>query len=176
MNTDEEIREFMATPVELTTEEKAILKRVRDGLPSNIRKWKAAEQRCVVPKGEEKVMDYGAFLTRVIDDGIKAVNIDYADDPTRRDGSLKGFEECRGKTPEELLRLKAETASKARQAFNNEAADYWYWQARDAEVDWVCNVVSAILMNEGKQPLCSWYPTARAVMKAAEIVGVTSKT
>lgn len=84
--TEEEIREFMSTPVELTQEEEAMLKKMSDDLPSNIRKWKAAEQGCVVPKDEEQDMDYEAFLTRVIDDGVEAVKVDYANDPERREG------------------------------------------------------------------------------------------
>jgi len=37
-------------------------------------------------------------------------------------------------------------------------------------MNWVCNVVSALLMNQGLSTIIQ--PTARGVLKAAEIVGV----
>lgn len=51
-----------------------------------------------------------------------------------------------------------------------------YWEARGfaLEVEWVCNVVSAILMNEGKPTIIP--PTARGTIRASEIVGIAPKS
>jgi hypothetical protein len=117
-------------------------------------------------------MDYATFLNRIIEDGIAAAKKDYENDQQKRDGATKGFDECRGKTPEELVALWTE-ASKKVQDDLGEANDYWFWRCREAEIEWTCNVVSAMLVNQGKPALFSWQPTARGGMKAAEILGVS---
>jgi len=123
-------------------------------------------------------VDYQTFLSRVIDDGIVAVEKDYAGDSPakslKREGAIKGFEECRGKTPEELVELKTQTGAKVNEAYRDQAEDYWYWRCRDAEVEWVCNVVSAMLVNEGRKTLLPYLPTANGAMKAASILGVAA--
>ena len=120
------------------------------------------------------IMDYQAFLTRVIDDGIVAAKVDYAkpEDNSQLRGSVEGFELCRGKQPAELRTIYDEANRIASEKALAHAEDYWFWRCRELEVEWVCNMVSAVIMNEGKPPLLSHLPTARAVIKAAEIVGV----
>ena len=55
--------------------------------------------------------------------------------------------------------------------------NYWWFRCFQLEVEWVCNVVSAMLMNEGHHtPLLSWLPTANGAMKAASIVGIAPNT
>lgn len=121
-------------------------------------------------------MDYRQFLARVIDDGIEAVKKDYAGDSPeqtqKREGSIQGFQECRERLPGSLYLLLNEANKEAHEKHAEQAEDYWYWRCRAAEVEWVCNVVSALLVNEGCLPVASHFPTARGAMKAAEIVGV----
>lgn len=113
-------------------------------------------------------MDYGYFLERVINEGIEAVKSDYAkpEDKLKLDGSIKGFEECRGKSPEELAQLAYEARTKVAKAFTDDAKDYWYWRCREAEIEWVCNVMSAGIQTT----IGGMNPTARGVMKAHEII------
>lgn len=121
-------------------------------------------------------MDYREFLTRVIDEGIEAAKQDYKGDSPeqiqRREGSIQGFEECRERLPGSLYLLLDESKKKAFEKHGKQAEDYWYWHCRAAEVEWVCNVVSALLVNEGCLPIAQNLPTARGAMKASEIVGV----
>ena len=115
-------------------------------------------------------MDYKTFLKRVIDEGIEAAKEDYKDDPQKRDGSVEGFEACRGLKPHELYLLLQDSRNATQKAFREQAKDYWRIRCREAEIEWVCNVVSAMLSNQGLTPLIT--PTARGVQKAASIVGV----
>lgn len=117
-------------------------------------------------------MDFDAFLTRVIDDGIAAALKDYAGDADKRNGAVAGFETCRGLDAEGLRTLleRAESTQAAAQRIQHPR--YWLFRCFAAEVEWVCNVVSAALVNEGQSPLTSLLPTARGVRKAAEILGV----
>jgi hypothetical protein len=125
-------------------------------------------------------MTYEEFLTKAIDKGIDAAKRDYAkpEDKARLDGSIAGFEACRGKNPIELRDLMWDARTKTQTAFHRvhekEITDEEYWKIRcfEAEVEWTCNVVSAILANSGGPALDPLMPTARAVICASEIVGV----
>lgn len=118
----------------------------------------------------------GDLLARVVDDGIAAARADYAapGDAERLEGSVAGFEACRGRTPVQLAVLLDEVRRETRTAYaagpDPAPSRYWYWRCREAEVEWVCNVLSAVLANEGLPVLVP--PTCRGVAKAAEIVGV----
>lgn len=117
-------------------------------------------------------MTYEEFLQHLIEDGIRAVNVDYANDEARRAGALAGFEACRRKSPENLgVLLDEARQAEHRMRFMVQGAtdaDIWRSITFAAEVDWVCNVVSAMLMNQGLKTIVT--PTARGVMKAAEIL------
>ena len=126
---------------------------------------------------------YQEFLERVIDDGIAAAKADYKDlkypmDKARLEGSIEGFEACRGKHPLDLQKLLWDARQKTQLAFHRvnekEISDDDYWKIRcfECEVEWTCNVVSAMLLNQRMAPLDPLMPTARGVMKCAEIVGV----
>jgi len=139
-------------------------------------------------------MNYQNFLTRVIDEGIQAARKDY-DQPDEIDkltGSVAGFEACRDKSPTELKTMLTNSrvgTFRAREdhrreagpaqldanfhgSLTEEAKGYWWYRCFEAEVEWVCNVVSAMLLNEGRSPIAT--VTARGMMKAAEIVGVAN--
>jgi len=115
---------------------------------------------------------YQDALNIIIKDGIEAVRLDYTrpDQKQKRDGSILGFEECRDRTPAQLVALLGESHTMTMDKFRDQAEDYWYWRCRDAEIEWVCNVVSAILINQGLPAISTC--TARGMMKAAEIIGV----
>ncbi len=119
-------------------------------------------------------MEYGAFLARIINDGIAAASEDYKDDEEKREGAVGGFLACRGLQPGELAELLREANQAASTAMMEDSPRYWRLRCYALEVEWVCNCVSAVLMNE-KQPVIV-QPTCRGVMKAAEILGVRGAT
>lgn len=117
-------------------------------------------------------MELGAFVERVIDDGIEAARRDYADDEQKCAGAVDGFEACRGKTPVDLGLLLRDARASREESYRSGPApkDYWFWRCRELEIEWVCNVLSAALLNEGREPIIP--PTGRGLMKAADILGV----
>lgn len=120
-------------------------------------------------------MDYNEFLNRVINEGISSATADYTDakDKNRLDGSIAGFEACRDLTPNELVDM-FKTASKyMNEAFGDKHSDYWYFRCYQAEVEWVLNVVCAMLYNQGLEVPVSHLPTYNGLMKAASILGTT---
>jgi hypothetical protein len=117
-------------------------------------------------------MTFDKFLTRVIDEGIAAAKADYTrpNQKHKLKGSIAGFEACRGKDTNGLKELLEATATATWEAHEREAKDYWWYRCYEAEVGWVCNCVSALLQTAGAPTIVT--PTARGVLKAAEIVGV----
>ena len=121
-------------------------------------------------------MNLADVLNRIIEDGIKASKADYCkpDQKNKLDGSIRGFEDCRNKTPVEIVELFYEAQRRAQLAYFSDSPEgYWFWRCRASEIEWVANVLSAVLVNEGLPPVISIFPTARGMMKAAEIVGVS---
>ena len=117
-------------------------------------------------------MEYQEFLAKIIKDGSAAAEKDYKDNPVRLKGALAGFFACQGKFPPQLAELLAASREKTQEARLSRAENYWEIRCFEAEIEWVCNCVSAMLQNE-KQPVII-IPTARAVLKAAEVIGVAS--
>lgn len=121
------------------------------------------------------MMAYDTFLAQVITEGIAACEKDYAKDTQteKREGAIAGFEVCRGKSPVELGRILANARARLHDASRELAGPrrdgYWRIRCFEAEVEWVCNVVSAALMNNGEPVIIQ--PTARGVLKAAAILG-----
>ena len=115
-------------------------------------------------------MNYSDFLNRVIDEGIEAARADYTKPEQKEmlEGSLKGFEACRGKDIKELLALLIKAQADTQRAFREQVADYWRVRCREGEIEWVCNVMSAALSNTGLEPIVP--VTARGMMRAAEIL------
>lgn len=112
---------------------------------------------------------YEKFLDEVIKTGIEAAKVHYTkpDQQMQLDGSLAGFEACRNKTPTELKHLLIASAAKTRGAYTRQAPDYWKLRCFELEVEWVCNVVSALLVTNCQPGIISI--TARAAIHAAEI-------
>jgi len=121
-------------------------------------------------------MDYNEFLTRVINEGIEAATADYTDpsDKERLEGSIAGFDACKNLLPEQLVEVWQKATNDMNTAFHEQQEDYWWYRCFQLEVEWVMNVVSAMLVNEGQNALLSWLPTANGAMKAASIIGVNT--
>lgn len=121
-------------------------------------------------------MFYKQFLDSIIDQGIEAAKQDY-EEGQKLEGAIAGFEVCRNKLPHQLLSLLREAKLETRSARNPETKkdnveEYWYWRCRELEIEWICNVMSAGLLNQGLPTIIQ--PTARGMIKAAEILGVRS--
>lgn len=123
-------------------------------------------------------MTYTEALSSIIDQGMEAARKDYdrEDQKSKLEGSLEGFERCRDKTPQQLKEVLDSAKVSTYQALHDSHEDkittdqYWKIRCCEAEIEWVCNVVSSILHNQGLPTIIT--PTARGMMKAAEIVGV----
>lgn len=118
---------------------------------------------------------YVEALDQVIDDGIEAARQSYSKprDKLKLEGSIQGFKECRNRTPVELKSLLADAGRKMVEGYREGSEQYWFWRCRQAEVEWVCNVMSHILIAQGLRPF--GIMTARGGIKAAEIIGVAEK-
>lgn len=119
-------------------------------------------------------MEFDAFLTRVINEGIEGARVSYTSQAQKPklDGSIAGFEACRGKSVSELKLLLEASQTASEDARRGKERNYWWYRCYESEVEWVCNCVSAALMNSGQPPIIP--PTARGLMKAASILGVNS--
>lgn len=118
-------------------------------------------------------MDFFEFLTAVIEKGITAARRDYTrpDQEQKLNGSIAGFEACRGKNPLELKDLLDAAGISVSDAYRgDDKAQYWWYRCYQAEVEWVCNVISAALYNQGLPVIIT--PTCRGMITASEIVGV----
>jgi hypothetical protein len=123
-------------------------------------------------------MEFDKFLTAIIEKGIKACKRDYkrADQKSILKGSIAGFEACRGKNTIELSQLLDEARRKSQDHFLNtertkkDVDKHWELRGFALEVEWVCNVASCALYNQGLPTIIP--PTVRGMMTASEILGV----
>lgn len=118
-------------------------------------------------------MRFQDFLRRVIEESIKNCKEDFARRTatykTELPASVAGLEACRDKSPPQLAQL-LERARKVNQIAYRQQTDinrYWQVTAFMAEVEWVCNVVSVVLINQGIAYLVP--PTTSAVILASRI-------
>jgi hypothetical protein len=112
------------------------------------------------------------LLNCIVDDGITEVQLVYTK-PNQRikcEGALDAFERCRGRTDSQLLELLEKSRHETSAARLVEADNYWYLRYFELQVEWVLNVLSAAMWARGEVPLIP--PTARALAKAADILGV----
>lgn len=108
------------------------------------------------------------FAVAVIERAKAAAMQSYASQPLNLKGALAGLEACRGQNPEQLVALLKKAAVIRNQAYNT--AHYWQHRCYEAEVEWVCNCVSAAMKENGYEPIMK--PTERGLAMAAEILGV----
>lgn len=118
-------------------------------------------------------MNLTEFTDRVINQGIEAARNDYKDSPDRLRGALAGFEACRGKNVGELVELLQRANQEVQEAFHransgNGGYNYWEIRSREAEIEWVCNVVSSLLAQNG-HPVITMV-TTRGMMAAHRIM------
>lgn len=118
-------------------------------------------------------MTHDDFLTQVINEGIAAARKDYANRPDKLNGAVAGFEACRDKNSQELKDLLEASLTAKKDARMRKATDYWWFVCYAAEVEWVCNCVSACLYNQGFPVIIT--PTARGMMQAAKIIGIRER-
>lgn len=93
-------------------------------------------------------MNYNDYLNGVIDGGIEGAKRSYSNPnnsnhPMMLEGAIAGFEACRGKSPEELGVLLGEAGKNTTRAMLEDLPDYWRHRCFHAEIEWVCNCVSA---------------------------------
>lgn len=117
-------------------------------------------------------------INHIIDDGIEGARHDYIKprDKSKLDGSIKGFEDCRGKNPSEIEALLLQANQVSQRAFidANEgrisSEQYWFWRCRTIEIEWVANVLSHIMVAQGWPPI--GIMTANGGLQAARIISV----
>jgi hypothetical protein len=124
--------------------------------------------------GKEIDVDYLDLLERIINDGIDAAKKDYAADSPKLKGSIAGFEACRGKYTLELAIVLEKARKVTVEAYSKRVENYWEIRCFEAEVEWVANCVSASNLNMGFPVIVN--PTARGMMKVAEILGVSNES
>jgi hypothetical protein len=120
-------------------------------------------------------MELGPFVNRVCADGIAAARADLSrlEQADELRGSIEGFELCGGIEHDyHLLEALHLSNVRALEALAEEAGDYRRWSCRFARIEWVCDVVSAALVAHGLSSLGPLWPTAPAMLAAAEILGV----
>lgn len=123
-------------------------------------------------------MTYQDFMHKLINLGIEGAKADYVSEvnAARLAGSIDGFMECRGKMPSQIMELLVDARKKGQEAYvrvnEKEISDdeYWRVRCREMEIEWVATCVSAMLSNQGVEPLIPF--TAQAVLMVAKIVGV----
>ncbi len=99
-------------------------------------------------------MTFGEFLSRVINDGLAEVRRVYSR-PTDRhklEGAIAGLELCRGLNPHGLataLQVVRRDMMSRLLLLGRAGDHYWRMRYREAQVEWVCNVVSALLQEQG---------------------------
>lgn len=118
-------------------------------------------------------MEYFKFLSQLINEGMEAAKNDYATpkDKQKLEGSIAGFDACRDKHPHELLEVYKENQEYVEKVFHAHDTDtYWWFRCYQAEVEYVLNVVSAVLVNQGHKPLLPHLPTTIGTIKATVIL------
>lgn len=114
---------------------------------------------------------YQDFLTKVIDESIQAATKDYEARPDQEhklQGSVAGLNACRDLSPPQLGALLQRSQNVHRLCFHRTVLErYWRVTCFMHEVEWVCNVISVALINQGIPPIIQ--PTMRAAAMAERI-------
>lgn len=106
------------------------------------------------------------FMQEVIRRGLDACQESYKNNEMKRNGAVAGFEACRVDSLDELREVLRKAREQKQGKFEQD--DHWYYRCYEAEVEWVCNVVSSLfyLLNSDLKLVT---PTARGVMMASEV-------
>lgn len=116
-------------------------------------------------------MNLQDFITRIIDDGIVAAKERYShpNHKLKLDGSIKGFEACRGKTVVQLVRLLDMANLATKDSRENRLPNHRWYRYYQLQVKWVCVCVSVVLVNEDLIPITC--PTRLGFDKTVELIG-----
>lgn len=121
----------------------------------------------------------GEFLNFLLDDALEEARL-----RTASPSDAMGFKaaevalaECRDamlatdrEMPEKLGRLLREARLDAEASSAAGSSDHWFWFCREAQIEWIAEVVSVVLM-QGRLPTIV-PPTKGAAIAAAVILGV----
>ncbi len=119
------------------------------------------------------MLRYQDFLSRAIDESIKGAKESYGrreDDKGKAmlEGAVAGLNACRDLSPPQLAMLLLRARRVQQAAFRQTILErYWRVNCFMAEVEWICNVISCVLANQGIAPIVE--PTMRAAMLAQRI-------
>jgi hypothetical protein len=141
-------------------------KEILTSLSKKIKKRESSKETLPDELSLEGTSLYNKFLTKVIEIGITAAQRDYTD-PLKIEGSIEGFNLCKGRWPEELQLILSNCRGKTKVAYVLNAEDYWKTRCCEAEVEWVCGCLSAFLRSEGISD--PYVPTARQWITTLEI-------
>lgn len=116
-------------------------------------------------------MNYREFLDRLVNHSRESAADFYASsDKYCLEGAFAGIEACRDKSPPELSDLLERARKVRRSAFHKTSVMSRYWRVTSFlfEVEWICDVVSFVLLNEEMEPIIR--PTIRAAKTAKYII------
>ena len=125
------------------------------------------------------MLRYQEFLNKVIDESKLNVMTDFgrshregqadSKDIACIQGALAGLEACRNCSPPQLSTLLERAAQAHHKAFHQTILNrYWRLTCFLFEVEWICNVVSVVLANQGMEEIVP--PTIKAALMAQQIV------
>lgn len=118
-------------------------------------------------------MNYQEFLRALVEDSVRIITEEWKqmDDPLLHcmlEGGRAGALACRDKSPPELNKLLQRARGVHRSAFHSTIRSrYWRITYFLHEVEWICNVISFVLVNQDMQPIVR--PTIKAAKTAARI-------
>ncbi len=118
------------------------------------------------------IPQYLEILNRIIDAGILACQNDYNAESQSMllEGSIDGFKACRNLEAVDLVSLLQTSNKYMTEAYTQQNENYWYFVGYRNEIDWVINVMSAVFINFGIEPILPNLPTSRGFICAAKIV------
>lgn len=123
---------------------------------------------------------YQDFLNRIVDESIKGATESYGHRTDKKgnamlEGAIAGLNACRNLSPPQLAALLMRAKTVLHKCFHRTVLErYWRVNCFMAEVEWVCNVVSVALVNQGIDPIVE--PTMRAAQLAARITQESVQT
>lgn len=117
-------------------------------------------------------MRYQDFVKRAVEESVSAAILDYELRPEKKahlEGSIAGLKACLDKSPPELAYLLERARKVHSSAFRNQTSIDRYWRVTCfmQEVEWICNVVSVVLMNQEMPGIIP--PTLRGAQLAQKI-------
>lgn len=112
---------------------------------------------------------YFDFLDKVIADCETSANTHYSSSPSELESALNALKTCKAKTPGELKDIYESAVSASREARFEKSSKYTEIRCHEIEVEFICDAVSAILVNSGEEPILG-KPTKKGFAKAHSVV------